>query len=112
MMQKIGSPDYKKIYNDIIARKYPEKKEQCNSILTKQDLSFLDIIKLNSLLFDVKNREVSISNQRHKSYDISAINEILEYQIKNKLNNSQLALHFKLSRNTIAKWKKLFYPIL
>ncbi|WP_335617687.1 helix-turn-helix domain-containing protein [Chryseobacterium glaciei] len=112
MMQKIGSPDYKKIYNDIIARKYPEKREQCNPILSKQELSFLDIIKLNSLLFDVKNKEISLSNQRHKSYDISAIHEILEYQIKNKLNNSQLSIHFQLSRNTIAKWKKLFYPIL
>ncbi|MBB6370370.1 helix-turn-helix domain-containing protein [Chryseobacterium shigense] len=106
-MQRPGSPDYKKIYNDIVEEKYPEKKELCKSILEKKELSFLDIIKLNSLLFEEKNKERFVANQRHKSYDISTIREILDYQRKNKLNNTQLAIHFKLSRNTIARWNKL-----
>ena len=107
-MQKVESPDYKKIYSDMIAERYPEKKEQCHSILEKGKLSFLDIIKLNSLLFGIKDKKASVFNQQHKSYDRSAIHEILEYQLKNDLNNTQVARHFKLSRNTVAKWKKLF----
>ncbi|MBL1220612.1 helix-turn-helix domain-containing protein [Chryseobacterium sp. L7] len=106
-MRRLGSPDYKRIYNDIVREKYPEKKELCKSILEKKELSFLDIIKLNSLLFGEKNKERSVANQRHKSYDISTIREILDYQKKNRLNNTQLAIHFKLSRNTIARWKRL-----
>ncbi|KAB1229503.1 helix-turn-helix domain-containing protein [Chryseobacterium viscerum] len=106
-MKRTESPDYRRIYNDIIKEKYPEKKELCKSILEKKELSFLDIIKLNSLLFEEKNKERSVANQRHKSYNISTIREILDYQRKNKLNNTQLAIHFKLSRNSIAKWNKL-----
>ena len=104
-MQKI--PDYKKIYTDIITEKYPEKREQCDSILKKKKLSFLDIIRLNTLLFGKENKESSVFNQRHKSYDIQAILEILEYQKKNKLNNTQVAAYFQLSRNSIARWNKL-----
>lgn len=106
-MKKTVSPDYKKIYTDIIERKYPEKITQCHSILRKQELSALDIIKLNSLLFDAECKETSIANQRHKSYDLFTIQEILEYQKKNMLNNTQVAIHFKLSRNTVAKWRKM-----
>jgi hypothetical protein len=36
---------------------------------------------------------------------------MLDYQKKNKLTNSQLAKHFKLSRNTVTKWKRLFVSI-
>ncbi|GEN69622.1 helix-turn-helix domain-containing protein [Chryseobacterium rhizosphaerae] len=106
-MQKLKSPNYKKIYKDIINRKYPDKIKQCHSILCKQELSTLDIIKINSLLFDEESKETTIANQQHKSYDFSTIQEILEYQKKNALNNSQLAIHFKLSRNTVAKWRKI-----
>lgn len=106
-IQKISCPDYKRIYNDIIITKYPDKREKCQPLLKKQQLSALDIIKLNSLIFDKGSREDLAFNQRHKSYSYSAIREILEYQVKNKLNNTQLANHFKLSRNTVAKWRRL-----
>ena len=33
---------------------------------------------------------------------------MLKYQEKHHLNNSQLALYYKISRNSVAKWKKLF----
>jgi hypothetical protein len=101
-------PDYRRIYTDIISRKYPHKEEKCKTLLNKKDLSFLDIIKLNSLIFETKTKETKIFNQRHRSYDKFTILEILGYQKKNKFNNTQLANHFKLSRNSIAKWKLFF----
>ncbi|AZA49831.1 helix-turn-helix domain-containing protein [Chryseobacterium carnipullorum] len=102
------SPDYKRIYTDIINKNHPEKRELCQKILEKSELSILDILKLNALIFTNAGRETLKSNQQLRSYDKSTICEILEYQRKNNYTNHQLALHFKLSKNTITKWKKLF----
>ena len=107
-IQKEGlKPDYKRIYNDLIDKKYPERREEFKFILEKKKLSILDIIKLNQKIFGEK--EDFILNQKHRSYDKTSILEIMDYQKKNKLNNKQLALKFNMSRNTIAKWKKLFF---
>jgi DNA-binding transcriptional regulator YiaG len=46
-------------------------------------------------------------NQKFRSYKIPDIQKILDYQNKYQLNNSQFANHFQLSRNTVAKWKKM-----
>lgn len=108
MNEKRNSPDYKRIYKDILKRKYPHKKEECQCILEKETLSILDIITLNTTIFGLGDRDTSVFNQRHRSYNHYTIKEILSYQIKNKLNNTQLSLHFKISRNTIAKWRKMF----
>lgn len=51
-------------------------------------------------------------NQKYRSYDKATIIEILNYQKKNSLNNTQLSNHFKLSRNTVTKWKTLFNDLL
>ncbi|WPO89285.1 helix-turn-helix domain-containing protein [Chryseobacterium sp. HR92] len=104
--QKINQPYYKKIYTDIINNKFPEKTDTCENILSKNKLDVLDIILLNKLIFG--HQEICSGNQRLRSYDEKTIVKMLEYQKKNKLNNSQLALHFKLSRNTITKWKRNF----
>ncbi|MBB6330097.1 hypothetical protein HNP24_001047 [Chryseobacterium sediminis] len=103
-----NTPDYKKFFNDIINIKFPEKKEICSHLLAKSNLTVLDIIDLNELLFRNSSKENSVFNQKHRSYNESVIYQILEYQKKNRLNNSQLAGHFKLSRNTVTKWKNLF----
>lgn len=58
------------------------------------------------MIFD--NTTSPQNSRRHHSYDLASIIDILEYQKKNQLNNIQLANHFKLSRNTVAKWKKSF----
>lgn len=107
MKVKITIPDYKRIYSDLIEEKFPDKKE-CRVILNKEKLSELDIIKLNMILFNDNNKETAVFNQMHRSYNKKTILEILQYQRKNQLNNTQLANHFKLSRNTVAKWKKIF----
>jgi len=106
MMKNAAQINYKKIYQDILEMKFPEKREQCFSLLNKKELSILDIINLNQKIFGKSDKQTDIFNQRHKSYDKSAILKILEYQKVNNLNNTELAKHFKLSRNTISKWKK------
>ncbi len=108
MISNQNSPDYQKIYADIIRFKYPDKEIDCENLLKKSKLSTLDIISLNNKIFDSSRKNNEISNQRHRSYSESDITEILSYQKKHNLNNSQLANHFKLSRNTVTKWRKLF----
>ncbi|MGE8432110.1 helix-turn-helix domain-containing protein [Chryseobacterium joostei] len=106
IQKTILKPDYKRIYNDLIDKKYPKKKIEFKSMLEKKTLSTLDIIELNQRIFG--KEEYSILNQKHRSYDKKTILEILDYQKINKLNNKQLALKFNMSRNTIGKWKKIF----
>lgn len=97
-------PDYRKIYQDMIELKFPEKEMQCRSILQNKVLSIKDVMTLNSIIFE----KTDIANQKHKSYDKEMIFYILDYQKKNKINNIQLATKFKMSRNTVTKWRKLF----
>lgn len=99
-------PNYKKIYRDIIFKHYPDKHAVCESILKKNTLSALDVIKLNNIIFETKDKQILIFNQKHRAYNKLDILEILKYQRKNGLNNTQLANQFKISRNTITKWKK------
>ncbi|MBB6369643.1 helix-turn-helix domain-containing protein [Chryseobacterium shigense] len=99
-------PNYKRIYEDIINKKYPHKIEECQILLSKEELNFFDIIKLNQKIF--ASDESTAESQKHRSYDDQVIIKILQYQKDNMINNTQLALHFKLSRNTVAKWKKIF----
>jgi len=106
-IQKI-EPDYIKIYSDILHKKFPEKIDLCKALLQRENLSVLDILELNQRLFGNPKLETQKFNQRHRAYNEVAIKHILNYQSKNNCNNTELAKHFKLSRNTIAKWKKLF----
>ena len=106
-IQEINQPDYKQIYIDIITVKFPEKMEKCFFLLNKKKLSDIDIIELNKRVFETEDLETEKFNQKLRSYNTSSIIKILDYQQKNSLNNTQLAKHFKLSRNTVAKWKKM-----
>ena len=101
-------PDYKFIYCDILDKKFPLKKEICKLLLEKQHLSTIDIIELNKKIFGTSYKENEYKNQKLRSYNKSDILKILDHQKKYRLNNSQLANHFNLSRNTVAKWKKMF----
>jgi len=101
-------PNYNKIYIDLIEKKFPEKKEEFAHLLSKEIKNSLQLIKINDLIFNAQNKETNILNQKLRSYDEESINEILKYQTLNRLNNQQTANLFKLSRNTVAKWKKTF----
>ncbi|PWN68303.1 transposase [Chryseobacterium phosphatilyticum] len=105
---KYTQPHYKKIYTDIIMMKYPEKFEACKFLLQKEKFSALDVIKLDQIIFGNITRHTNQFNQRHKSYDQSTILKILEFQKENGYNNSEMGLQFKISRNSLAKWKKMF----
>ncbi|MBT2621937.1 helix-turn-helix domain-containing protein [Chryseobacterium sp. ISL-6] len=106
-MGKKSSPDYRLILSDVLEQKFPHKKETYRSILEKEELSALDVIKLNRKIFE-GDQDRSQQSQKHRSYDKSAILEILDYQKRHGLNNTHVAIHFNLSRNTVAKWKKIF----
>ncbi|WP_121486243.1 helix-turn-helix domain-containing protein [Chryseobacterium sp. 7] len=102
-------PDYKKIYQDMIRMKYPDKEILCNSILKKNHLGSLDIMRINDILTGRNDISKIMDDPKLRSYDRKTILKILDYQKQNKLTNSQLALHFRTSRNTITNWKKVFF---
>lgn len=102
------SINYKKIYADMLKSDTSKTKKEYTEFFKKEQLNALDVIELNEKIFGIKDKESEQFNQRHRFYNPSAILEILEYQKKNRLNNLQLAKHFKLSRNTVSKWKKMF----
>jgi len=108
MKERDDQPDYIKIYSDIINKKYPEKYETCKDLLSKSQLDTLEVITLNDKIFGVKEK-FSVVTRTHRAYDTSTIVKILDYQKKYHLTNTQLANHFALSRNTVAKWKKLCF---
>ncbi|NIF06809.1 helix-turn-helix domain-containing protein [Chryseobacterium sp. Tr-659] len=106
---KDTKPDYRRIYTDIINKKFPEKKDSCLYILNKEELSALDVITLNTIIFGSLDTESREFNQKHKSYDVDSIRKILDYKKNNNLSNIEMSKKFKLSRNTISKWNKFFH---
>ncbi|WP_139422265.1 helix-turn-helix domain-containing protein [Chryseobacterium mulctrae] len=102
------TPDYKRIYTDLLEKKLPSRYHEFKDKLERKDLNTLDIIRINQSIFGSSNSESEAFNQKHRSYNKATILQILDYQKAHKLSNIQLALHFKLSRNTVSKWKKLF----
>jgi hypothetical protein len=99
-------PNYKKIYQDMIDINYPDKKETCKTLLSKEQMTIFDVMKINEIIFGSKIDHNH--NSKYKAYTKKNILHILNYQRKENMNNVQLAKHFKISRNTIAKWKKIF----
>ena len=99
-------PNYKNIYLDIISKKFPSKTDTYEKILSKKILSNYDVIVLNKELFP--NAKNQTENQKLKSYTKETILKILDYQKDKKLNVTELARHFSISRNTIAKWRKIY----
>ena len=43
--------DYKRIFKDIIKKKFPEKIDSFQHFFEKEEFSVLDVITLNSLIF-------------------------------------------------------------
>lgn len=92
----------------MIASKYPAKKEICAPILAKEHLSFMDVMALEEIINSCFTKDHLEKNQKYRSYNTSTIIELLDYQKKNQLNNTQLSRQFKISRNSVSKWKSLF----
>ena len=107
--QKMRSkPYYAKIYKDLIQMKFPQRFKDFADLLEKKELSHFEVEQLNEKLFGKKTKSEKQLQQKYKAYDEKTIKQILQYQKKHELNNVQLANHFKLSRNTVTKWKKIF----
>lgn len=107
-MNKTNRPNYKLIFSDLIQKKHPSKLKDFETYLRKDTLSALDVIQVNELLTSKGCKNTKHFNQQLRSFNEKEIIEILKYQKRNHLNNVQLAQKFKLSRNTVSKWKKLF----
>ncbi|MBB6371583.1 helix-turn-helix domain-containing protein [Chryseobacterium shigense] len=102
-------PDYKQIYTDIVEEKFPDKADDLKIIRKLENInSVMDIITLNKLIFGEAGLLIQSESQKLRSYDRKSIFSILEYQKKNRLNNTETANHFRMSRNTISKWKRIF----
>lgn len=106
--KKEDLPNYKLLFKDII-----DQKEELDIKKKKELHQYADSIKTSLQVITMEEKLVKNNktknkiNQSLKAYDIESIKRILEYQKENKLTNTQLAIEFKCSRNTIAKWKKL-----
>jgi len=101
-------PDYIRLYKDIIADKCPDQLENFKDLLSKDNLTDLEIIYLNDRIFDSQDQDTKSFNQKLRHYSKDTILKILAHQKKHKLNNKELASYYNLSRNTITKWKKIF----
>jgi hypothetical protein len=44
-------PNYKKIYQDMIDINYPDKKETCKTLLSKEQMTIFDVMKINEIIF-------------------------------------------------------------
>lgn len=106
--KKVAGPNYSRIYRDLIEKKFPEKLQEYKVMLSKDNLTYFEIVRLNELLFGKRNKEQEFQEQRYKAYDKQTILKIIKYQSQNKLNDQEIATRFKLSRNTIRGWKKVF----
>jgi len=91
----------------MIQMKYPDKKELCLPLLSKEVFTEFDVINISNLLNDKQSVSRNKFNQTHKSYSKKTVDEILHYQKEYGLNDTATANHFKMSRNTLKKWKDL-----
>ena len=101
-------PNYQRIYRELIQKKFPESIQEHEPLLSKEHLSYFEIKTLNERLFGLKNKEQQLQEQKYRAYDKQTILRMLRYQKEHELNNVQLAKHFRLSRNTVTSWIRIF----
>lgn len=92
----------------MLKTEYPEKLEDpkiqklLNGLKTTEE-----ILNLNDLIFE-QSKESLRNNQQLKTYDKKTILKLLQYQKKHDFSTSYMSRHYKISRTTIAKWRKMF----
>ncbi|MBK1895353.1 helix-turn-helix domain-containing protein [Chryseobacterium paridis] len=101
-------PNYSKIYHDMLRLEHPDKLEEpkIKELLKRLNTSD-DVLKLNDRLFE-QSKESSKNNQKLKTYDKKTMLKLLQYQRKHGFSTSYMSKKYKISRTTIAKWKKNF----
>lgn len=95
--------NYELIFEEMAATKRQEiniqLKNACQNIHKN-----LDVLSINkTIVGEGEKQDASLC-----SYTENDIFYILKYKQDNNLNNSQTANHFKLSRNTVTKWIKIY----
>lgn len=100
-------PNYSKIYHDLLQAEHPEK---LNDTKVKELLKNLntsdEVIKFNEKLFK-QSKESQENNQKLRTYDKATMLKILAYQKQHGFSSNYISKQYKISRTTIAKWKKI-----
>lgn len=92
----------------MLKAEHPEKLENpkiqklLNGLKTTED-----ILNFNDLIFE-QSKESIRNNQQLKTYDKKTILKLLQYQKKHDFSTSYMSRQYKISRTTIAKWRKIF----
>lgn len=100
-------PNYSKIYHDLLLEEYPEKlkdvkvKELLKNLNTSEE-----VIKFNEKIFE-QSKESQENNQKLRTYDKATMLKILKYQKEHGFSSNYISKQYKISRTTIAKWKKI-----
>ena len=103
---------YQNIYLDLIHSLTSIDPKTLNILKDKVKMmeSYQDILEINNLI----RREMGVSHsllieeQNLKAYDETLIQKILNEQERDMLSNRRTAMKYKMSRNTLAKWKRIF----
>ena len=101
--------NYRLLYSDLIESiDFKNENEKAGLIREANSIScYLDVRKLNNKIADL----VSVSFIRlgcSKAYDLDFIKFVLMEQKKYKMSHIETANKYKINRNTISKWNKLF----
>jgi response regulator of citrate/malate metabolism len=100
-------PNYSKIYHDLLQSEYPEKLKDVKVTELLQNLNTSDeVIKFNEKLFK-QSKESLENNQKLRTYDRETMLKILMYQKQHGFSSNYISKKYKISRTTIAKWKKI-----
>lgn len=112
---EVNKVNYKRLYFDFISElsdlSVYEKLMLTRHINTyfNASFSFKQLYKINHLIRkSLKRMNYKTKRKSVNAYDKRYILEILSYQKELGLSDSTMSLEFKLSRNTLASWKKRF----
>lgn len=104
--------DYKLLYTEFVkeldALNLKERRLIINNIklLDNENLKYQTLYEINKIIKE--NMKSSNSFKTLNTYDSGYIKKILSYQKEYNLSNSAVCQEYKLSRNTIAKWREIF----
>ena len=109
--------NYKTLYLDFVSHtnQLPESiKQQLIELLkqeNKEHISYKRLIEINGVIKENMYQSRYVEHKKYKQlkvYDEHYIKYLLKYQQRNNMTNTALSYKFKLSRNTVARWKGIF----
>ncbi|WP_415325724.1 helix-turn-helix domain-containing protein [Chryseobacterium sp. MMS23-Vi53] len=97
-----------KIYQDMLKQEHPDKLQDPKiQSLLKNLKTTEDVLNFNELVFK-HTKESLRNNQKLKTYDKKTMLKLLQYQKKHGFSTSFMSKKYKISRTTLAKWRKTF----